>query len=163
MAYARDYYAVLSSVSGIILGSLGIILGYFYYNNQRKTNLSIQKREKQCRRLEAFINKLDKYDEYVHRVLTITAKDQKDLDLLRTLIVANFESIQGMLEQGYELLGITKDDTRAILKVNSFVDNNETITRCSYQKLLKSELSSIRSQYIELMRDARIACYKSII
>jgi hypothetical protein len=163
MDYAKNYYAVLSSVSTIILGCLGIIIGYFYFNDQKNTHLISQKKEQQCRRLEAFLLKLDKYDEYVHRVLAPSIPNEKELKLIRTYIVASFESVQAVLEQGYELLGITEDDTRAILKVNSFVDNNEIITSYSYTKLMKSTLTDTRNEYIELMREARTRCYNSII
>jgi hypothetical protein len=162
MDYARNYYAVLSSVSGIMLGIIGIILGYFYFDNRIQMDEFIQKRDRRGKRLETFISKLDQCDENVHRILAHAVSNDSELTLVRTYIQIIFENITSMLDNSEELLGITKDDVRIILKVNSFVDNNDIITRYSFSDLSITDISTVREDYIEQMRAARNVCFQSI-
>jgi len=50
------------------------------------------------------------------------------------------------------------DDIDHILEVNSFVENSEVIMESAYKKILNSDISPARDDYIEKIKMAEYVC-----
>jgi hypothetical protein len=159
---AKDYYSILSSFVTLLLGSAGLAVGYFYYKDKYKTDRSNAAIERKRKRLDDLILKIDAYDNQVESLLQRRFKDESELSLLRSTLTRSFETIEIMLELNQALLGLEEDDLRAIIKVNSFVEKNDVIMRASFIELNPNLLHAERETYIDLIQNARRACYKRV-
>lgn len=155
----QNYYSIVYSVLTVIMGIAGLILGYFYFDNRKKVDHEDREREHTRKRLEAIIEEFNAYDKYVHRILGFSIRDPQELNELRIEIERTFEVVQDMLDQWQSLLKFDQGDVRAIIKVNSFVDQSEPIMRKEFAKLSLAELYPIKDEYLELVRVARRTCY----
>jgi hypothetical protein len=159
---AKDYYALLSSSITFILGTFGLILGYFYYKDKRRFETQISEIERKRKRLDDLIHELNSYDEGVDDLLHHRFKNAGELKKLRDKVTRRFENIVVMLELSTKLLGLTESDMQTIIKVNSFVDKNHILMHAPYRHLDALSLSSIKDNYIDLIQDARRVCYKNV-
>jgi len=160
---ARNYYSVISSSFGVIIGVLGLILGYLYYHNRNQFEAETKDGEYKRKHLEIFMAELNNYDRFVHKILSISVRDEIELRGVRDDIDRSFDIIVSMLEEGLDLLGLTKEDMDEIIKVNSFVDKSKLISHCSYGELDLDKLYPIRDRYAELIKNARRKCYLKIV
>lgn len=160
---ARNYYSVISSVLGVIVGVAGLALGCFYYNNRNSFEAENKKRDLKRRRMEVFIAEVANYDSLIHKILTLSIKDEQELRLVRAEIVRSFELIETMLEQGLDLLGFDQADMDDILKVNSYIDKCRLIMHSNFTELDLNHLYPIKDRYIELIKNARRRCYLKIV
>jgi hypothetical protein len=67
-----------------------------------------------------------------------------------------------MLELNQKLLGLSEDDVRAILRVNSYVDKNNILMHDEFSLLNDERLLSVKDSYIDLIQDARRICFKNV-
>jgi len=158
---ARNYYSVVSSSFGVIIGVLGLILGYLYYRNRNQFEAETKERENKRKHLKIFMAELNNYDKFVHKVLSISVRDEFELRGVRDEIDRSFDIIVSMLEgeEKLDLLGLTKEDVNEIIKVHSFVDKSSSISHCPHKDLDLNKLYPIKDQYIELIKKARQKCY----
>ncbi len=158
----RDYYTLVSCCITFFLGSIGLVLGYFYYKDKRNFETLISEIERKRKRLDDLIRELNSFDNGVDDLLHHRFKNAKELTQLRNRISRRFETIVIMLELNTKLLGLTESDVQTIIKVNSFVDKNHTLMHAPYRQLDASSLSSVRDTYVDLIQDARRVCYKNV-
>lgn len=158
----RDYYTLLSSSITFILGTIGLILGYFYYKNKRKFETVISEIERKRKRLDDLIRELESFDDGVDDLLHHRFKNAEELKQIRSRISRSFETIEIMLELSTTLLGLTDSDMQTIIKVNSFVDKNDILMHTPYHQLDESSLLSLKDDYVDLIQDARRVCYKNV-
>jgi hypothetical protein len=159
---AKDYYGILTSFNTLILGTAGLILGYFYYKDKNRTDQSLATIERKRKRLDDLIDKIDLFDSQVDALLQRQFKDENELFLLRNKIIRSFETIEIMLELNEDLLGLHKEDLRDIIKVNSFVEKNDLIMRARVIELTPEVLHETREEYIDLIQNARRACFRRV-
>jgi hypothetical protein len=160
---ARNYYSVVSSILGVIVGVAGLTLGCFYYHNRNSVEADNKKRDLKRRRMEVFIDELDTYDNLIHRILTLSINNEQELRLTRAELTRSFELIESMLEQGLDLLGFDTVDMNEILKVNSYIDKCNLIMHSRFDELDLSHLYPIKDRYVELIKNARRKCYLKIV
>jgi len=159
---AKDYYGILTTFTTLILGTAGLILGYFYYRDKNRTEQSLATLERKRKRLDDLIDKLDLFDSQVDALLLRQFKDENELFLLRNKITRSFETIVIMLEQNEDLLGLHKEDIREIIRVNSFVEKNDLIMRARVIEITPEVLHETREKYIDLIQNARRACFRRV-
>lgn len=159
---AKDYYSILAAIVTLLFGTAGIALGYFYYKDKNTAEQSAAARERKRKRLDNLIEKIDAYDNQVDTILQRRFSNDSELSQLRSTLTRSFETIVIMLELNPELLGLEGEDLRDIIKVNSFVDKNDLIMRARFSELNQGGLNEIREEYIDLIQNARRACYRRV-
>jgi hypothetical protein len=152
---ARNYYTVLSSVSSIVTGFLGLILGYMYFKmrNEFESNSSLSNRMRG--RTQLIIEQLNKYDEQVDEILSGRCTLDEELKRYRGKIERLFEIVEILIDNNEKLLKFTEDDIKTVMYVNSFVEQTPEIMEFNIIELGKSNLSDLRQTYIEKIQDAR--------
>lgn len=164
--YANKYYSMLSSVSGLFIGFMGLLLGAFYYINRNKIEENQKKREQQRNRLDSFMSLLKMYDEQIYDILKCNINDDKELTYHREKSQKIFDEIVLTLDQGFELIGFTDSDALIIIKINSFVEKSTLIFHCSYSDYCnyrQYELNLEYDKYYDLITKARQLCYRKIV
>ena len=114
---SRDYYTLLSSSITFILGTIALILGYFYYKDKLKFETMISEIERKRKRLDDLILELESFDDGVDDLLHHRFKNAEELKQIRSRISRSFETIEIMLELSTTLLGLTDSDMQTIIKV----------------------------------------------
>ncbi len=89
----RNYANIVSSVVSSVVGSTGIILGYFYYKDKLKKDNNKSHAEKMNRRIEELLRLIDKCDEYIERLIYRQVTGDSDLKMLLDQIQKHSESI----------------------------------------------------------------------
>ncbi len=154
----RNYFAIVSAFSGFIITLSGLGLGLFYYFHKLKTEDRSQKTNIQRQRIKILLDELKNYDKYVSQILNKNFENEKMLSSLRDNIRRSFENIViviGLLESSTDF---SKKDLRAILNVNSFVDNSNIIMLQSYDEFDTCNTSEIYDLYIEKLKVAKNIC-----
>jgi hypothetical protein len=158
----RDYYTLLSSSITFILGTIALILGYFYYIDKLKFETMVSEIERRRKRLDDLILEINSFDDAVDDLLYYRFKNPEELKQIRSRVSRSFETIEIMLELSTKLLGLTESDMQTIIKVNSFVDKNDLLMHTPYAQLDELSLSSLKDNYVDLIQDARRVCYKNV-
>lgn len=158
LSEARNYYSILSS----FITLLGLLLGYVYYTHKLTTDKINADQERKRKRLDFLIVEINKYDDLVDEIICFHFSDSIQLMKIRQKILKNSESIESMLSLKERLFGFTDEEAMTILRVHSFVEKNDILMRSSFEDLDKEKLLSIRSQYIDLIREARRICLEKI-
>ncbi len=156
---AKNYYTALSYGFGVIFGTIGLFLGYFYYTNRKKFESDIKRMENRRAHLNLFIQELNDYDLTVQKNINFSFGNQSELDQIRSDKERHFEIIQDMMEDGLRLLGFSRNDVSAIIRVNSFVDKNELISHLTFPDLTRNSLQNQKLRYLDLIRKARRAAF----
>ena len=161
---ARNYYTVLSSWLTLLVGFAGLRLGYFYYKDKHRLETEASSRERRRRKLDKLIELIDQYDEFVNQVIIGKFDNALELTALRVKIRCSFDQIEIMCELSEDLLGIDINDVAIILRVNSYIDKEQAVMEQSFEELVKdnSKLLAVRDNYLNLIQEARRACYKKI-
>lgn len=162
---AKNYYSLLSAFFSVIVGLFGLTLGCFYYFNKKQTDKDVSEKDKKHKRIEALINELNTYNNYVLTVLCSNINNTNELTLLRAKLISCFDNIESMLQQNYTLYNLNEEDTKVILKVNSYIDKNPIIIHSTFEQLksIKSdELNKVKDDYYSLIKEARRVCYSKI-
>jgi hypothetical protein len=146
----QKYFAILNTFTTLLIGFLGLIVGIYYYYDK----------ESRRPKLKFLLDELNSYDQLLIDLFNMTFMNQKELDILRGKISRGFEMIVLILEAGYSALKFSKDDTRAILRVNSFVDNSEVMMRTPFDLLNEINLLEKQDTCIELIKSAKWVCMK---
>lgn len=159
---AKDYYSILSSFITLMLGTAGLVVGYCYYAGKHKTDQSLAAIERKRKRLDDLINKIDTYDSHVDNLLQGRFQNENELSLLRSKVTRSYETIEIMLDLNQTLLGLGEEDLRDIIKVNSFVEKNDLIMRTTVSEMKQDLPHEEREKYIDLIQNARRACYRKV-
>ncbi len=109
--------------------------------------------------LSLFIQELNDYDLTVQKIINFSFGNQSELDQIRSDKERHFEIIQDMMEDGLRLLGFSRNDVSAIIRVNSFVDKNELISHLTFPDLTRDSLQNQKLRYLDLIRKARRAAF----
>jgi len=67
-----------------------------------------------------------------------------------------------MLGHAANLLGMTDEECKVILKPHSFVDNHPILMRYEFNQLTAAMLSMTRPELCERVQDARRVCYQKL-
>lgn len=155
---ATEYYGVLSS----FITLMGLFLGFSYYVHKLNVDNKTAEVERKRKRLEYLISEINHYNELVDDLIHYRFADEKELEKLRSKISRSFETTIAMLEHKTKLLGLDDENTKTILKVHSFVEQNKILMHYEYDKLTKKMLLSVKEEYIDLIQDARQLCFEKI-
>jgi hypothetical protein len=148
----KDYCAILTSVSAILLG-------IFYYFHKLNTEDSHKKKEIRKQRLNLLLTELNTFDNHVDQLLNKQFKDDSTLSFLRNKISRSFEIIEILIKQNRKELTLSTKDIDTILEVNSFIDKSEIIMRIPYEDISQLSLYEIKDIYIEKIKDAKRLCF----
>jgi predicted transcriptional regulator len=156
---ARNYYTILSSISGIVTGFLGLLLGYIYFDRKNKLDETAKNRERRLNRLQFVIDQLNKYDDQVDEIISSRVTDVESLSRCRSRILRYFENVQILIEHNEILLGLCDDDLFHIMRVNSYVEQSVEIMETNFEVLKSLNLATVRATHIENIFEAKRVCY----
>lgn len=159
---AKNYYSILSSFITVLVGVIGLSLGYYYYIGRHEVEKTIADIERKRKRMDDLIQKIESYDAIVNAFINKYFDNDEDLSKLRNQMTHSFDTIEIMLELSDNLLGLNDEDVQTIVRVNSFVEQNEIIMRAPLQDLSAEILNSIRDRYAMLIAEAIRVCYKRV-
>ena len=162
--YACKYYSVLTSIFGVFLGLLGLILGAYYYKNKNDIEDNRNQKEKQRNQLKTFIDQLKEVDKQVLELL-FTDLTQNELTVRRVKITSEFDKIVAVLNHGKDLLAFDESNIAVVLKVHSFVDRNYIIIESPYDQfhaIGKENKYAALDIYQELINAAFTTCYSKM-
>lgn len=159
---ARNYYTILSSTVSLIVGTLGLVLGYFYYLSKYKNDCLAESIERKRKRLNDLIECINQFDEIVDNIIHYRFSSISDLKHLRNRISRKFEVVEIMLQLNKDLLGLQDEEVKTILRVNSFVEQNDIIMHINYEQINETVLFTVKDRYIDLIQEARRICYKNV-
>lgn len=159
MTYARTYYQTLSSISGILFGMSGVILGCFYYFHKIETDKKIASRERQRKRVDTLIADLKTYDDLVCSVINKNFEKENELKLTRHRIIRIFDNISRQLEVGDALLQLKDDEIGIIMKVHSFVEKSPLLNGDLSKINDEESIWYLKDKYNALIHDAQKLCY----
>lgn len=154
------YYTTIQSILTVITTLFALALGYFYYIARIGFENKNNKKERIIKRLEFILQELQIYDENVSKILDKEISCDKDLIKTKNKLSRSFENIILLLQENETLLAFKDEEIKDIVKVNSFVE--KIIMQFNYEKISEiedTEIRSIREEYIELYRDAKMKCF----
>ena len=145
----------------LLLGSVGLYLGYLYYRLQNTFFLKNEEKQRKRVRLDHIMDELNKIDSHVR----IFFKPEKfsDADLLNDAkegLERGFLSISIYLEQNEKLLGFSGDELKKLVSVASFIEN-EKVASCKYDEDRKI-LEGKKYRYIQVIQEARSVCVQKM-
>lgn len=152
---ARNYYTVLSSVSSVLTGFLGLALGYMYFVRRNEFEVKTSLTNRMRARIQLIIDQLNKYDEQVDEILSGRCTLDNDLERARGKIERLFEIVEILIDNNEKLLKFTMDEIKIVMAINSFVEQKPEIMELKGSELNKADLYAIRQTYIEMIQDAR--------
>lgn len=158
LSSARDYYSVLSS----FITLLALFLGYLYYIHKLQVDKEVAERDRKRKRLDILIEEINNYDNWVDELIHFRFNDDAELEKIRNKISRSNEKIVAMLMHKTKLLGLDDKNGRRIIRVHSFVEQNDILMQYDYRDLTKEKLLSVKNKYIELIQDARQTCFEKI-
>lgn len=156
---ARLYYTIINNVFGLIITIMGLFLGYYFYKSRLEYDNTVATRERKRTHLNYMLKELNKFDSLVDNVLGFRFNNKESLNELRTKIDRRFENITVLLDENQKLIGLTNEELKIILKVNSFIDKNKVIMYEKYSKLNRKVMTQEKDKYIDLIQSARRVCY----
>ena len=112
--------------------------------------------------MDDLIQKIESYDATVDAFINGHFGDEREMGKLRNQMTRSFDIIEIMLTLNDTLLGLNDEDVKTIVRVNSFVEQNEIIMRGAFEDLSAGIPSSIRDDYVTLISDAKRVCYKNV-
>ncbi|WP_027369227.1 hypothetical protein [Desulfocurvibacter africanus] len=120
---ARNYYAVLASISSTAFSFFGLLLGYYYFVYRQRYDERKWMKEKYNNNVDALISLIDKIDDSVDELLGLM--DSKNQDAIRHKIRQSFEIASAILEN-YPGKGSLDNQPlfEAYIAFYSFVDKN---------------------------------------
>lgn len=159
---SRNYFSSFQSIITIIVSIFGLILGYFYYNNRKKvdSNNALESRRKFY--LDKLFEQINKYDHSILLILTNAGIKDEVLKLNRVIIEQTWDIIEAMIEPQISLLNFSESELEVIIKLNSFVDQNDLILHSDFKNVTPQDLNNIKSVYQELLKAVRLLCLKKI-
>ena len=156
---ARNYYQVLSSIAGVIFSIAGLILGYVYYIHKIRTDEKNALTERKRIRIEMLINELRNYDELVNDFFS-KGTQTIPLKKIREKIVRSGDYISTMLNLGEALFGFSDEDIKKIIRVHSFIEQNNILMEDDNLELIDLEL--IKNDYYDYLQAARLVCFNKL-
>jgi hypothetical protein len=155
---ARNYYTVLSSFVAL----LGIVLGFLYYIHKLGVDRKGAEQERKRQNLDYLIRELKTYDELVDEIIHFRFSNCDELEKIRGKISRSYETIILMLMHKTKLLGLNDNEAQTILRVHSFVEQNDILMKEQFDNLTKEKTLSVKSAYVDLFQEARKTCFEKI-
>lgn len=162
LATARNYYSILSSFAGFIVGVLGLLVGYLYYKLKQSFDQETSNRERKRKRLDDLLDNLNIFDDLVDELICFRFRDEAELKTLRHNIRRSFDKIEAMINLNHVLLGLDDHDIAAITNVYSFIDKNEMLMYRGYSEISTSEFENYLDEYSILVKSARLKCLAKV-
>lgn len=159
---ATNYYTIIFNLLLISSAIVGLVLGYFHFENRKEFDNTLIRSECKRNYLNYLLGLINKYDENVDKIMFTQLEHQQDLNLTRTEIGRCFDNISIMLEENQTLLGFSDEDLISVIQIHSFVDKNDDLMREDIDKFQTVDFNIIRDEFKPLIQDARRSCYKNI-
>ncbi len=159
---ARNYYTVVSAVVTTLIGTSGLFLGYFYFENRKLHDTRARATTERVKRLELLLSELDNYDASVMKIMRRLSRDGNELGRERLALERSFDKTATMLEVGEALFGMTSVELIEVLSVESYVDKCDLIVKAPFEDLKKADMAETERLYAPLIRSARRVCYNCI-
>ena len=138
---ARNYYTILSSVSTITTGFLGLLLGYLYFVKRNEYDARSSHANRTRDRIRFIIDDLNRYDELVSEILSCCCLTNSELQRTRSKIELVFDKIEALPENNETLLKLDLKEIKSILSVNSFVEQTSEIMQFDIELLKITDVS----------------------
>jgi hypothetical protein len=159
----RNYFTIAGVFVTAVVGSLGVVLGGYYYFDRKRHDSGQKKKEEVRAKLRLLLDELHHFDDLLVRFFTHDFADQQELDRLRHKISRSFEMVEMVLESEGETIGLSQEELVDFVKVNSFVDKSDTIMRTKHAKLKRAQIAAEQDRYIELIKAAKRVCVRRAI
>lgn len=155
--------SIITKFLNIIIGSIGLFLGIFYFSSRISYDRECVTIEKKNNRLNMILDQLNIYDGFVSSLLRMEITDDISLEKIRDKIERSFELVQLLLENNNEILNLTDEDIKIVTKVNAYVDKCE-VMMISYIDIKAHEINFMEQKrdYIPLIQDAKMVCLQNM-
>jgi hypothetical protein len=149
----RNYFTAINAYATYLIGLLGV---FYYFDKKSKDNYH---RERDSRRqyIHILLTELKEYDALVEKILCKDVRSKIELQMIRTKIEKCFDDVQIIV--GNKLLPFDMEELKVIVKINSFIEKNDLIMRDELILIKKSDLTSHKENYRELLRRAKHTCH----
>ena len=154
----RNYYLIIGAISGTITALTGITLGFFYYFHKNRVDNEQLLQDKRARLLALLLSEINDYDALVDKILNKEFNTQNELQILRGKIQRKFEMVYLIIEEKNDVLDFSRNTQIDLFDVNKYVDDSKTIMETDYQKIINSEMSKYREEYIDKIIKSRRVC-----
>jgi hypothetical protein len=149
----RNYFTAINAYATYLIGLLGV----FYYFDKKSKDSFQKERELRRQYIHILLSELKEYDALVEKILCKEFRTKLELQSIRTKIEKCFDDVQIIV--GNKLLPFEMEELIIIVKINSFVEKNDLIMRGAIALVKKSDLSSQKEIYRELLRKAKQTCH----
>ena len=165
MKVLYENVTILKNLVTCAVSPLALILGLYYYNSRKKFDTETLRNERRKTICETLLSQINKYDEGVTCLLECAITDKKELENLREKIRRDYCLVYAYLESCSKIFKPYNSDFNALIKLNSFVDNDCLIMSYSFDELLEDTKARDKSkeEYKELLQLARVTCLKNSI
>lgn len=159
------YTEFLSNIFTLVIGTLGLLLGFYYYRSRIRFDKQSIEKEKKRYRLQELLEYINSYDLFVDDFLCFNFSDQNRLDLIRDKIGRSFEHIELSIDLNDKFFEFSDEEINSLVKFHSFVDSNELIMRKKYDelKLKTKDLQILKPEYVRLIQKARYVCLNNMV
>jgi hypothetical protein len=155
--------SILTKFLNIIIGSIGLFLGIYYFSSRISYDRECVTIEKKNIRLNMILDQLNIYDGFVSSLLRMEFPDDISLEKIRDKIERSFELVQLLIENNDGILNLTDEDIKTVTKVNAYVDKCEImIIRYLDIKVHEIDFREEKREYIPLIQDAKMVCLQNM-
>jgi hypothetical protein len=160
MADAKDYYAIASSVFGMLVALFGLVVGYFYYSHRNEEDSRRAQIDRFRDSVRHIAELLDEYELQVCEIVSVRMKDEESLRFARQRLTMVFDHVYPIVVEENRLK-MDRDEMRQITALHSFVDNEFDLMRCPFEELKNRIPALAETGYAFglLLQDARRALY----
>lgn len=156
---ARIYYSILSSICTIIVGCLGLILGFIYFHGRKRFDAQNRKIDQLRGLLDRVIDKMDFINRQTLGLLSTYSDETTSKNTwIATEITSAFEEIELLLEHNCSFLCLSDEELLEIAKLRSTVEQD--ILLCDLSVLYEKEILVLKKRYVFRMRKAKMILYQ---
>jgi len=154
---ARNYYGILSAITTVLFGFLGLLLGFLYFIRRQRFDLANRKRDQLRKILDMVINKIDFIDSSCNKILNNCGSSVNDKKSIVADVSTSWNTFNSILENHAGFLQFQDLDVYEIAAAYSVVDIE--ILKQDTATLPKQKHAALVYDYNAKMRKARKILY----
>jgi hypothetical protein len=158
----RILFNIISSVLGMIIGCIGLVLGYVYYVGRNENDIKQIKLKKIGNNVVKLLDECDNLHDHLTFLFDKTVNNQQELDRIRKKILDVFENINLFLELNDEIMNLNEEEIREIVKQYALIEKNQIIMQYSLRQYKRSDLTILKNKYISQRRVIRKICLRKL-
>lgn len=160
---ARSYYSIVSAFIAFIVGSSGLIIGYFYYKDRNKHDFAMRRASDRLRRIDFLLSSLRSYDDAIRAILMKLCENELALGNRRATIRAQYQQMYLLLGANEKLLGLSQAELESLIVLFSYVDNSSELMELKATELGNVDLREMAAAYVALYEAAARSCMQCLV